>query len=108
MGTYLTSSSTLLCPHGGTVVAIPSNSKISLGGDAIVLATDTFTVGGCSFAPVVPHPCVQVQWIVGAMRATADGAQPLTLESVGLCIAADGAPQGPVIIVVTQESVDGL
>jgi hypothetical protein len=97
-----------MCPHGGTVVAVPSNSKVSLGGDPIVLATDTFTVGGCSFAPVVPSPCVQVQWIVSALRATADGEQPLTLESVGLCIAATGAPQGPVVIQVTQASVDGL
>jgi len=107
MGQYLTLSSTLMCPHGGTVSPIPANSKVSLG-DAIVLATDTFPIGGCAFAPGAPHPCVQVQWIVTALRATADGAAPLTTDSVGLCVAADSAVQGPVIIQATQAEVTGL
>lgn len=108
MGAYLTASSTLMCPHGGTVSPIPANSSVTLGGDQIVLATDTFPIGGCAFAPVVPHPCIQVQWIVTALRASADGAAPLTTDCVGMCLAADGAVQGPVIIQVTQPSVSGL
>jgi hypothetical protein len=108
MGDYLTASSTMMCPHGGTVSPIAANSKVSLGGDPIGLATDTFPIGGCAFAPVVPHPCIQVQWIVSALMATADGSQPLTTDSVGLCLAADGAPQGPVMIQATQPSVSGL
>jgi hypothetical protein len=108
VGDSLTSASTMMCPHGGTVTPIPANTSVSLGGDPIVLATDTFPIGGCAFAPVVPHPCVQVQWIVTAQHATADGAAPLTTDSVGLCVAADGAVQGPVIIQTTQPSVGGL
>jgi len=108
MGDYLTAGSTMMCPHGGIVSPIPANSSVSLGGDAIVLATDTFPIGGCAFTPVIPHPCVQVKWIVSALRATADGAPPLTTDSVGLCLAADGAVQGPVSIVATQPSVSGL
>jgi hypothetical protein len=108
MGAYLTASSTLMCPHGGTVTPIPANVSVALGGDQIVLATDTFPIGGCAFTPVVLHPCVQVQWIVTALQATADGAAPLTTDSVGLCVAADGAVQGPVIIQATQPSVSGL
>jgi hypothetical protein len=109
MGDYLTSASTMMCPHGGTVTPIPANTSVSLGGDPIVLATDTFPIGGCAFTPVVvPHPCVQVQWIVTAQHATADGAAPLTTDSVGLCVAADGAVQGTVIIQATQPSVGGL
>ena len=108
MGDYLTTASTLMCPHGGSVSAIPGSTRVRLGGAAIVLATDTFLVGGCAFAPVAPHPCVQVNWIVTVQRATADSAQPLTTDSVGLCAAADGAPQGPVMIVATQPRVSGL
>jgi hypothetical protein len=108
MGNYLTATSTLMCPHGGTVMPVPANAKVSLGGDPIVLATDTFPIGGCPFAPVSPHPCVQVKWIVTALRATADGAQPLSTDSVGLCTAADGAVQGPVMIQATQAAVSGL
>jgi len=108
MGDYLTAASAMLCPHGGTVMPVPANASVSLGGDPIVLATDTFPIGGCAFAPVVPHPCVQVQWIVTAQHATADGAAPLTTDSVGLCVAADGAVQGNVIIQATQPKVSGL
>lgn len=109
MGAYLTSSATLQCPHGGMVSAVASNSKVSLGGSPIVLSSDTFTVGGCAFNVAgAPHPCLQVQWIVTALLATADGSQPLTTDSVGLCKAGDGAPQGPVMIVSTQAKVSGL
>ena len=109
MGAYLTSSATLQCPHGGLVSAIPSNSEVSLGGSPIVLSSDTFTIGGCAFNVAgAPHPCLQVQWIVTALMATAGGSQPLSTDSVGLCKAADGAPQGPVMIVSTQAEVSGL
>lgn len=109
MGAYLTTASTLQCPHGGTVSAVASNSKVSLGGSPIVLSSDTFTIGGCAFNVAgAPHPCMQIQWIVTALMATADGSQPLTTDSVGLCTAADKAPQGPVMIVSTQAKVSGL
>ena len=109
MGSYLTTSSTLQCPHGGMVSAVAASAKISLGGSPIVLATDTFTVGGCAFNVAgAPHPCLQVQWIVTALSALGDGSQPLTTDSVGLCKAADGAVQGPVMIASTQPKVGGL
>ncbi len=109
MGDYLTSSSSLACPHSGTVIAIvASNSKVTLGGDQIVLSTDTFTIAGCSFVVgVSPSPCMQVQWITTALEATADGNSPLTTDSVGLCIGGIGI-QGPVQIKSTQSKASGL
>jgi hypothetical protein len=98
-----------MCPHGGSVSAVASNSSVTLGGEQIVLATDTFTIGGCAFMiGTSPHPCMQVQWIVTALRGTADGTQALTMDSVGLCLAADSAPQGSVLIQTTQAKVSGL
>jgi hypothetical protein len=109
MGDYLTASSVLMCPHGGSVSAVASNSSVTLGGSQIVLSSDTFTIGGCAFVIAgSPHPCMQVQWIVTALRGTADGSQPLTMDSVGLCVAADNAPQGSVMIQTTQAQVSGL
>ena len=106
---YLTTASTLMCPHGGQVSAVPTNAKITLGGSPIVLSSDTFLVGGCAFNVAgAPHPCLQVQWIVTALSALADGSQPLTTASSGLCKAADGAVQGPVMIVSSQAKVSGL
>jgi hypothetical protein len=46
--------------------------------------------------------------VVTALRGAADGDAPLTTDSVGLCVAADGAVQGPVLIQDTQPKVSGL
>jgi hypothetical protein len=108
MGAYLTAQSTLMCPHGGIVSPIPANPSITLGGSPVVVSTDTFPIGGCTFNVVVPHPCVLVQWIATAERGAASGAQFLTTDSVGLCVAADGAVQGTVLIQATQTQVSGL
>ena len=108
MGDYLTASSILMCAHGGMVSPIPANSTITLGGEPILLASDAFPIAGCAFSPGAPHPCVQVQWIVTAERGVATGAAALTTDSVGLCVAADGAVQGPVMIQATQTEVSGL
>ena len=41
------------------------------------------------------------------LASTCGGAATLTEASVGLCIAADGAPQGSVLITASQPSVAG-
>jgi len=104
----LTTASTLMCPHGGMVTAIPSSARVTAGGAPIVLATDTFIIAGCLFAPVVPHPCVLVQWQLPAQRSTSGGGATLTEASLGLCMAADGAVQGPVIVQATQQKASSL
>lgn len=108
MGELLTSASTLMCPHGGMVTAVPASANTTLGGDPIVLATDTFTIAGCPFSPGSPHPCVLVQWQLSALRSTSGRHATLTTESVGMCLAADGAVQGTVVIQATQNPVAGL
>jgi hypothetical protein len=108
MGNFLTTASTMQCPHGGQVLAVPSDPSVSFGGNPIVLQNDTFTIVGCPFnIALAPHPCVQVKWIVAALRSTAGNA-PLTTDSVGLCVAADHAPQGTVLIINTQQKAGGL
>jgi len=108
MGDYLTASSALTCPHGGTVTPVPANTAITLSGDPIVVASDTFPIVGCTFLPGAPHPCIRVKWVATALRGAADGAQALTKDSVGLCLAADDAVQGVVLILETQPKVSGL
>ncbi len=108
MGSLLTTSSVLTCPHGGVVSAIPAGGRVTAGGDPAVLATDTFVVAGCAFAPVVPHPCVRVSWQLTALRGSSGGSALLTTESVGLCAAADGAVQGPVLVQAAQPRAEAL
>ncbi len=109
MGELLSASAVLTCPHGGTVSAVPSSSKVTLGGDPIVLATDTFTIAGCAFTlpPAVPSPCVLVQWQSPAVKCASDGTPLLTTDSVGMCMAATGAVQGTALIQSTQTKASG-
>ncbi len=108
MPALLTASSTLQCPHGGTVTASPGSTKAQV--DAAVLrGSDTFSIAGCAFSlPSGPHPCTSVNWIVTAAKVTHGGDPVLTEASVGLCIAADQAPQGVVLITATQALASGL
>ena len=100
---FLTTTSVITCPHGGTVTASTTNTRVRADGSPVLRATDTFTVGGCAFTlGSVPHPCVRVQWDVHAERHRSAGDPSLTLDSVGLCLAADGGTQGVAVIASTQ------
>lgn len=108
MAGLLNRSSSLMCPHGGTVSIVTTNARVKGGDDYLALAGDTFMIAGCPFAiGPVPHPCVQVKWVQSATRSQAVGDQTLTEESVGLCVAADQAVQGAVQVVSTQSQVSG-
>lgn len=102
MGQLLTTATVMMCPHGGTVTAITSNTKALAGGAPILRPSDTFLVAGCPFAPVSPHPCVVVEWQMPSTKAKADGAFALTTDSIGLCKAGDQALQGTVVVLSTQ------
>jgi hypothetical protein len=97
-----------MCPHGGTVMPVSSNTKTTAAGSPILRATDTFTVAGCPLViGVVPHPCVTVQWVQPAVQSTVLSDSTLTEQSVGLCQAADQAVQGTVLVVFTQPRAGG-
>jgi hypothetical protein len=100
MGKILTSSDSMMCPHGGQVSISALQTKASVGAP-IVRPNDIFTVAGCSFNAGGPHPCVTVQWQSLSTKVKA-GSYVLTTDSVGICQAADQAPQGTVLIQKTQ------
>ncbi len=102
----ITTASTLMCPHGGTVTGTPGATKATA--DAVVLrATDTFTIAGCTFSTAAgPSPCTIVQWTTPATRVKHSGDFVLNEASVGLCIGP--APQGAVMVSATQSQVSGL
>lgn len=109
-GQTLTTTSTLLCPHGGQVQISSGNTAAMAGGAPLALATDTFTVSGCPFqipAPsgTVPSPCVTVQWVVTDVRTRVNGLPTLSTASVGLCLAATMVPQGNVVIVTADPKI---
>lgn len=109
MAQFLTTASILQCPHGGLVTAITTNTVAQAGGDYIVRSSDTFMIAGCAFTlPSGPNPCMTVQWVTAALMNTVMSDNVLTEDSVGMCLAADQAPQGPVIISSAQPLVSGL
>jgi len=108
VASLLNTSSVMMCPHGGTVSAISANTRVSAAGDFVLRSSDTFLIAGCPFVVgVAPHPCVQVQWVVTDVQSRAGGDFTLSEQSVGLCVAADQAAQGTVLIIFTQPRVSG-
>ena len=108
MPALLTSSSSMTCPHGGTVSAAPGSTK-ALAGDPILRASDTCTISGCPFnASGFPSPCTLVQWVVSAMTVKHGGDLVLHEGSVGLCLNPASIPQGTVVIASTQTKCSGL
>jgi hypothetical protein len=75
-----------------------------------VRPSDTFTIAGCPFTlpSGTPHPCMTVQWVKSTLRCKAAGDFALAQDSIGMCLAADQAPQGTVLIQSTQPRASGV
>jgi hypothetical protein len=105
-GGTITNASILQCPHGAQVQIISSNPSLSAGGAPVATMADEFIISGCPFTipatPPIPSPCLTIQWLASELRNSANGIPTLSQSSVGICIGATGAPQGPVVIVSTQ------
>ena len=106
MGQVLTAADIIMCPHGGSVSISSTQSRASAGGALIVRPGDIFVVAGCPLhIASAPHPCVVVEWLNESPRAKAGSVGVLTTSSVGMCKAADQAPQGTALIQKTQTKV---
>jgi hypothetical protein len=109
MPALLNTTSVMMCPHGGSVQPISGNTRAQAAGGFLLRASDTFVITGCPFVlGLVPHPCVEVQWVQPATGSKAVGGFTLTEASVGLCVAPDQAVQGAVLIVLAQPRVAGI
>lgn len=108
MTPFLTTASTVICPHAGMATLTTSNSKAIVDGSPILLLTDMHTIAGCVFAPGgVPSPCLTIRWITGATQSNVDNIPALLQTSVGLCLNSFQAPQGTAIVVQTQTKAMG-
>jgi hypothetical protein len=105
MTATLTTASTLMCPHGGSVQFVPANTRAR--GDGMLLTTsDTVTITGCAFTLPngQPSPCMSVTWLVSDIQVRA-GAATLSSSASGLCVTAAQVPQGPVQVTATQTRI---
>lgn len=102
-GPLLVVGAVVMCPHGGQVTTISSDTRVLASGTPVALVTDQFMVAGCAFTtPAGPQPCITVQWTTPTVETLINGQPAVTAASVGLCIAANGAPNGPAVIASTQ------
>ncbi len=109
MSFFLTTGSTVICPHGGMAILVTSNTIAVLPPGPILMLTDIHPIGGCAFAPGgVPLPCLSIRWLTGTLHSTINGVPALLDNSVGLCLNAAGAPQGTAIVVQTQTEAVGI
>jgi hypothetical protein len=107
-GYYLTTSATVLCPHGGQVTLTTSNTVFKVEDTPVVLITDVGTIAGCAFTlpGPKPSPCVTLRWLTGSTIGQVNGVPAVLHNSSGLCLSAENAPQGPPSVVVYQLVAD--
>lgn len=100
---------TAMCPHGGSIQIVPTNTRVFLSGAPAAVLADSFVVAGCAFTvpPAKPQPCVKVQWLVPAARVLIGGQPAILQTSTGLCLSAEQILQGPPTVVATQPRVQG-
>ncbi len=105
----LTTTSTVICPHGGQAQLVTSNTEILFDGAPALLLTDVHPIIGCTFvAGLVYMPCLTIQWLTGATQTQLRGTPLLLQNSIGLCLNAAQVPQGVAIVVQTQTQATGV
>jgi hypothetical protein len=101
-----------MCPHLGQISVISTNTRVFVGNMPVATALDTFPIVGCVFqipaTPPIPHPCVQVKWLVPATRVFVNFLPVVLQVSGGLCLAVDMLPQGPPAMTTVQPRVTGI
>lgn len=108
-GFLATVGSTVICPHGGQVSIISTNTRVLAGGQPVSTSADTFLIAGCPFTipPSKPQPCIKVQWLIQATRVKVGGQPAILQDSTGMCSSPEQIPQGPPSIIITQTRIRG-
>lgn len=108
-GHTLTTTATLQCPHGGLIQVISANTRTRAQGAPMATERDRFVVTGCPFQiSGAPSPCLRVQWYISDARVKVNQQATVSRSSTGVCLSAAGAPQGPVVVVQTQNRVQSM
>ena len=89
---------------------VPSNSRVFVGGQAVLTKADIFTIIGCSFnTGGKPRPCIMIKLQVTAKRILINGQYAILQNTIGQCQchSAEQIPQGPPNVSQTQVRVKG-
>jgi hypothetical protein len=103
----LTINSKIVCPHGGQVLLLTSNTRVFVGNVPALMESEIHPVIGCAFTVGSKYsPCVKVGWTQGSVKTKVNGVSLLVKNSIGKCTNLEGAPQGTAIIINTQLKAD--
>ena len=107
-GLFLTTSSKIICPHGGNAILSTSNTVVSVINAPVLLESDKHPITGCPFTIVQKlSPCVRIEWNTGTIKDKSNKISLLINTSIGNCINGEGVVQGIAIIVNNQQKVSG-
>ena len=105
-GYLLHAGAQVLCAHGGQAQPTVPNPRVRVSGQPIVTMPGPYIIEGCSFPPppTANGPCVTAEWVVAAIRVTAEGQPVLLQDSRAIC-----TPTGTSLtVVVTQVRAKGM
>jgi uncharacterized Zn-binding protein involved in type VI secretion len=105
-GLLLTTTTPLLCAHGGQARAAAPQPRVRAAGAPVLTQGAPLLVSGCTnvVPPGTPAPCVTVQFITGAVRVRVNGLPALLQDGVSMC-----TPTGtPLTVVPLQTRVRGV
>jgi hypothetical protein len=99
---------TAICPHGGQISTISSNTRVMVSNQPVATSADTSLVAGCAFTVgPKPQPCIRVLWLVPALRVMVNHQPALLQTSTALCQSAEQIPAGPPTVIAGQIRVKG-
>jgi hypothetical protein len=104
-GYFLHQGATVLCLHAGQAQPVVTDLRVKVGGQPVVVQSNTYTIAGCTMPPPIAGngPCVTATWITAATRVRASGVPVLLQDSQAIC-----APTGTGLnIILTQVRVKG-
>ena len=94
------------CAHCGIAQPTVPNPRVKIMGQPIVTQPSPYVIAGCTFPPPpdANGPCVNANWLMGALRVKSMGMPVLLTDNEAIC-----EPTGtPLIILSTQERVKGI
>ena len=104
-GFLLTTTSIVLCAHGGKAQPTAPNPRVKIMGQPTVMQPTPWVVAGCTLPPppAANGPCVTAQWLLASVRIKSNGMPLLLQDGQTLC-----APTAtPLNVVFAQSRVKG-
>lgn len=105
----LTTSSTVMCTHGGSATLQPGTPLVQVQGANALLESEIHSVAGCplTIPGKGPQPCTTIRWSLGGMQTKVNQIGVLLQTSIGICYSSEQIPQGTAIVAQVQAVAQG-